>query len=107
MSVDVLSNGCSDTTTSPGPCLRLLGRTVNLQQENNSIDSGQIDIGKRAGQSVPPGVFWRSQLSVELPGFLKFNISVQKNALIGVYGRKGLAPSHTQVRRFFKHETML
>lgn len=69
-----------------------------LHPENNSIDTGQVDIGKRVGQSIPPGVFWRSQINMEEPGFLKFNISVQKNALIGVYGRKGLAPSHTQVK---------
>lgn len=73
------------------------GKGSVLHQENNSIDTGQVDIGKRVGQGVPPGVFWRSQLNLEQPRFLKFNISVQKNALIGVYGRKGLAPSHTQV----------
>lgn len=78
--------------------LCLAGRTSVLHQENNSIDTGQVDIGKKVGQSVPPGVFWRSQLNMKQPGFLKFNISVQKNALIGVYGRKGLAPSHTQVK---------
>ncbi|XP_061644643.1 teneurin-3 isoform X5 [Phyllopteryx taeniolatus] len=72
------------------------GRTSILHQENNSVDTGPADVGKRAGLSVPPGVFWRSQLSVDKPRFLKFNITVQKNALIGVYGRKGLAPSHTQ-----------
>lgn len=44
------------------------------------------------------GVFWRSQLYVDQPQFLKFNISVQRDALVGVYGRKGLPPSHTQVR---------
>ncbi|MEQ2183821.1 hypothetical protein GOODEAATRI_001877 [Goodea atripinnis] len=73
-----------------------IGKSSILQPENNSIDTGQVDIGKRAAQSVPPGVFWRSQLSMEQPHFLKFNISVQKSALIGVYGRKGLVPSHTQ-----------
>lgn len=73
-----------------------------LHQENNSVDTGQVDIGRRVGQSVPPGVFWRSQITLEQPRFLKFNISVQKNALVGVYGRKGLAPSHTQVTSFLE-----
>lgn len=45
------------------------------------------------------GVFWRSQLYIDQPQFLKFNISVQRDALVGVYGRKGLPPSHTQVGR--------
>lgn len=34
---------------------------------------------------------------MDQPQFLKFNISVQRDALVGVYGRKGLPPSHTQV----------
>uniref|UniRef100_A0A3P8VNY4 Teneurin transmembrane protein 3 n=1 Tax=Cynoglossus semilaevis TaxID=244447 RepID=A0A3P8VNY4_CYNSE len=51
---------------------------------------------ERAIQDVPPGVFWRSQLYVDQPQFLKFNICVHKDALVGVYGRKGLPPSHTQ-----------
>uniref|UniRef100_A0AAV2MJ74 Teneurin N-terminal domain-containing protein n=1 Tax=Knipowitschia caucasica TaxID=637954 RepID=A0AAV2MJ74_KNICA len=72
------------------------GRSGVIQQENNSIDSGQVEVGRRAGQSLPPSIFWRSQLNVQQPRFIKFNISVQKNALIGVYGRKGLAPTHTQ-----------
>ncbi|CAG04630.1 unnamed protein product, partial [Tetraodon nigroviridis] len=72
------------------------GRSSIFHQENNSLDIGQVDVGKRVGQNVPPGVFWRSQLRLEQPCFLKFNISVQKNALIGIYGRKGLAPTHTQ-----------
>uniref|UniRef100_A0A672I6I5 Teneurin transmembrane protein 3 n=1 Tax=Salarias fasciatus TaxID=181472 RepID=A0A672I6I5_SALFA len=64
--------------------------------ENNTIDTGEVDVGRRAVQDVPPGVFWRSQLYIDQPQFLKFNISVQKDALVGVYGRKGLPPSHTQ-----------
>uniref|UniRef100_A0AAR2K6H4 Teneurin transmembrane protein 3 n=1 Tax=Pygocentrus nattereri TaxID=42514 RepID=A0AAR2K6H4_PYGNA len=60
------------------------------------LDSGQVDIGQQVAQAVPPAVFWRSNMMMERPRFLKFNISIQKNALIGVYGRKGLPPSHTQ-----------
>ncbi|KAK6298562.1 hypothetical protein J4Q44_G00316170 [Coregonus suidteri] len=72
------------------------GRTGAAHQENNSIDTGQVEVGRRVDQGIPPGVFWRSRLAMEQPRFLKFNISVQKNALVGVYGRKGLPPSHTQ-----------
>uniref|UniRef100_A0A667WKH4 Teneurin transmembrane protein 3 n=1 Tax=Myripristis murdjan TaxID=586833 RepID=A0A667WKH4_9TELE len=64
--------------------------------ENNTIDTGEVDVGRRAIQDVPPGIFWRSQLYIDQPQFLKFNISVQRDALVGVYGRKGLPPSHTQ-----------
>uniref|UniRef100_A0A674BN68 Teneurin-3 n=1 Tax=Salmo trutta TaxID=8032 RepID=A0A674BN68_SALTR len=65
-------------------------------QENNTIDTGEVDVGRRAVQEVPPGIFWRSQIYIDQPQFLKFNISVQRDALVGVYGRKGLPPSHTQ-----------
>uniref|UniRef100_A0A8C9TBX2 Teneurin-3 n=1 Tax=Scleropages formosus TaxID=113540 RepID=A0A8C9TBX2_SCLFO len=75
---------------------RVLGSLGVFLQENNTIDTGEVDVGRRAAQEVPPGIFWRSQLFIDQPQFLKFNISVQKDALIGVYGRKGLPPSHTQ-----------
>ncbi|XP_048118438.1 teneurin-3 isoform X2 [Alosa alosa] len=81
-------------TTLPSPDR---GRTaVSPQHENVTLDTGQVGLGQRAGQIVPPGVFWRSRLAMEEPNFLKFNISIHKNALIGVYGRKGLPPTHTQ-----------
>ncbi|XP_043918466.1 teneurin-3 isoform X3 [Protopterus annectens] len=72
------------------------GKVGIIPHENNTIDSGAFDIGQRATQEVPPAIFWRSQLFIDQPQFLKFNISLQKDALIGVYGRKGLPPSHTQ-----------
>ncbi|XP_039537458.1 teneurin-3 isoform X5 [Pimephales promelas] len=65
-------------------------------QENNTIDTGEVDMGRRVVQDVPPGTFWRSQLFIDQPQSLKFNISVQRGALVGVYGRKGLPPTHTQ-----------
>uniref|UniRef100_A0A8C2FUD0 Teneurin-3 n=1 Tax=Cyprinus carpio TaxID=7962 RepID=A0A8C2FUD0_CYPCA len=65
-------------------------------KENNTIDTGELDVGRRAVQDVPPGTFWRSQLFIDQPQSLKFNISVQRGALVGVYGRKGLPPTHTQ-----------
>ncbi|XP_068014526.1 teneurin-2 isoform X14 [Melanerpes formicivorus] len=63
---------------------------------NSSIDSGETEVGRRVTQEVPPGVFWRSQIHVSQPQFLKFNISLGKDALFGVYIRRGLPPSHAQ-----------
>uniref|UniRef100_A0A8C0BJ30 Teneurin-4 n=1 Tax=Buteo japonicus TaxID=224669 RepID=A0A8C0BJ30_9AVES len=60
------------------------------------IDSGEIDVGRRATQKIPPGIFWRSQVFIDHPVHLKFNVSLGKAALVGIYGRKGLPPSHTQ-----------
>ncbi|KTG04088.1 hypothetical protein cypCar_00003546 [Cyprinus carpio] len=72
------------------------GRVGVMLQYNSTLDTGQVDLGQQTAHAVPPGVFWRSRLLIEQPHFLKFNISIQKNALIGVYGRRGLPPSHTQ-----------
>ncbi|KAM8994203.1 teneurin-2 isoform 5-T5 [Ara ararauna] len=63
---------------------------------NSSIDSGETEVGRRVTQEVPPGVFWRSQIHITQPQFLKFNISLGKDALFGVYIRRGLPPSHAQ-----------
>lgn len=68
---------------------------------NSSIDTGSLEVGRRVTQEVPPGVFWRSLMHLSQPQFLKFNISLGKDALFGVYIRKGLPPSHAQVRTPF------
>ncbi|MBZ3885879.1 Teneurin-3 [Sciurus carolinensis] len=97
---DTFENGKVNSDTMPTNTVSLPsgdnGKLGGFTQENNTIDSGELDIGRRAVQEVPPGIFWRSQLFIDQPQFLKFNISLQKDALIGVYGRKGLPPSHTQ-----------
>ncbi|KAB0373243.1 hypothetical protein FD755_014902, partial [Muntiacus reevesi] len=97
---DTFENGKVNSDTMPTNTVSLPsgdnGKLSGFTQENNTIDSGELDIGRRAIQEVPPGIFWRSQLFIDQPQFLKFNISLQKDALIGVYGRKGLPPSHTQ-----------
>ncbi|XP_051790160.1 teneurin-2 isoform X2 [Erpetoichthys calabaricus] len=63
---------------------------------NSSIDTGNLEVGRRVTQEIPPGVFWRLLLHLNQPQFLKFNISLGKDALFGVYIRKGLPPSHAQ-----------
>ncbi|KAM9470208.1 teneurin-2 isoform 2-T2 [Clarias gariepinus] len=82
--------GTNDDTTGPSG-----GRGTGTFR-NSSIDTGNLDVGRRVTQEVPPGVFWRSLLHLSQPQFLKFNISLGKDALFGVYIRKGLPPSHAQ-----------
>ncbi|XP_031415980.1 teneurin-3 isoform X6 [Clupea harengus] len=93
-------NGQVKSDTTPTNSVTALsadsGKMGVLIPENNTIDTGEVDVGRRAVQDVPPGMFWRSQIFIDQPQYLKFNISVQRDALVGVYGRKGLPPSHTQ-----------
>lgn len=77
----------------------LVGKPSGFFPEDSFIDSGEIDVGRRASQKIPPGTFWRSQVFIDHPVHLKFNVSLGKAALVGIYGRKGLPPSHTQVTR--------
>ncbi|XP_043927251.1 teneurin-4 isoform X3 [Protopterus annectens] len=72
------------------------GKPDSFFSEDTSIDSGEIDVGRRALQKIPSGVFWRSQVFIDHPMYLKFNVSLGKDALVGIYGRRGLPPSHTQ-----------
>ncbi|XP_057204974.1 teneurin-2 isoform X12 [Triplophysa rosa] len=80
----------SDVATAPS------GGRGPWAARNSSIDTGSLEVGRRVTQEVPPGVFWRSLLHLNQPQFLKFNISLGKDALFGVYIRKGLPPSHAQ-----------
>nr|XP_056714069.1 teneurin-4 [Euleptes europaea] len=72
------------------------GKSSSFFPEDSFIDTGEIDVGRRATQKIPPGMFWRSQVFIDHPVHLKFNVSLGKSALVGIYGRKGLPPSHTQ-----------
>uniref|UniRef100_A0A8C8VIB4 Teneurin-4 n=1 Tax=Pelusios castaneus TaxID=367368 RepID=A0A8C8VIB4_9SAUR len=72
------------------------GKPTSFFPEDSFIDSGEIDVGRRATQKIPPAVFWRAQVFIDHPVHLKFNVSLGKAALVGIYGRKGLPPSHTQ-----------
>ncbi|XP_054829987.1 teneurin-4 isoform X9 [Eublepharis macularius] len=72
------------------------GKPNSFFPEDSFIDTGEIDVGRRAAQKIPPGTFWRSQVFIDHPVHLKFNVSLGKSALVGIYGRKGLPPSHTQ-----------
>ncbi|XP_076877219.1 teneurin-3 isoform X2 [Brachyhypopomus gauderio] len=90
-------NGRSSSVTMPTSTLMSLSTDGRVGVQHDVVlDSGLVLVGQQAGETVPPGGFWRSSLQMEQARFLKFNISIQKNALIGVYGRKGLPPSHTQ-----------
>lgn len=62
-----------------------------------AIDRGEVDIGTQQSQAIPPGLFWRFHMTVHHPTYVKFNLSLTHNALLGVYGRRNIPPTHTQV----------
>uniref|UniRef100_A0A8C4HPG2 Teneurin-2 n=1 Tax=Dicentrarchus labrax TaxID=13489 RepID=A0A8C4HPG2_DICLA len=61
-----------------------------------AIDRGEVDIGTQQSQAIPPGLFWRFHMTVHHPTYIKFNLSLSHNALLGVYGRRNIPPTHTQ-----------
>lgn len=77
--------------------VRNAGKLDGLFPDDSYIDMGEIDVGRKVAQQIPPGIFWRSQVFIDHPMYLKFNVSLSKDALVGIYGRRGLPPSHTQV----------
>uniref|UniRef100_A0AAQ4S417 Teneurin-4 n=1 Tax=Gasterosteus aculeatus aculeatus TaxID=481459 RepID=A0AAQ4S417_GASAC len=72
------------------------GKLDSLFPDDSYIDMGEIDVGRKVAQQIPPGIFWRAQVFIDHPMYLKFNVSLSKDALVGIYGRRGLPPSHTQ-----------
>uniref|UniRef100_A0A8C6U1H4 Teneurin transmembrane protein 1 n=1 Tax=Neogobius melanostomus TaxID=47308 RepID=A0A8C6U1H4_9GOBI len=61
-----------------------------------AIDRGEVDVGAHQSQAIPPGLFWRFHMTVHHPTYIKFNLSLSHNALLGVYGRRNIPPTHTQ-----------
>ncbi|KAF3838050.1 hypothetical protein F7725_009818 [Dissostichus mawsoni] len=61
-----------------------------------AIDRGEVDVGTQQSQAIPPGLFWRFQMTMHHPTYIKFNLSLSHNALLGVYGRRNIPPTHTQ-----------
>uniref|UniRef100_A0A673WCY5 Teneurin transmembrane protein 2 n=1 Tax=Salmo trutta TaxID=8032 RepID=A0A673WCY5_SALTR len=94
----VLNNGLSTAGLAVNSDVATLpsGGRAPWPGPNSSIESGDVEVGRRVSQEIPPGMFWRSLLHLAQPQFLKFNISLGKDALFGVYIRKGLPPSHAQ-----------
>lgn len=68
-------------------------------QKGRAIDTGEVEIGAQVMQTIPPGLFWRFQITIHHPVYLKFNISLAKDSLLGIYGRRNIPPTHTQVIR--------
>ena len=56
----------------------------------------QYPLGRRFEQEVPPHSFWRTQFYMSDSEFVKFNFSVPSYAIIGIYGRKNVQPTHAQ-----------
>uniref|UniRef100_A0A8C9T954 Teneurin transmembrane protein 1 n=1 Tax=Scleropages formosus TaxID=113540 RepID=A0A8C9T954_SCLFO len=80
-----------DTTFSP------VGTTdKGMFQKGRAIDRGEVDIGTKVTQTIPPGLFWRFHLIVHHPTYVKFNVSLTQDALLGIYGRRNIPPTHTQ-----------
>ncbi|GFR86624.1 teneurin-2 [Elysia marginata] len=52
-------------------------------------------------KSVPPDTFLMTQMEQRVPGSIKLNLSVPGDAIVGVYGRRGMPPTHVQFD-FFK-----
>uniref|UniRef100_A0A8C6U495 Teneurin transmembrane protein 1 n=1 Tax=Neogobius melanostomus TaxID=47308 RepID=A0A8C6U495_9GOBI len=81
--------------TRPTSSIHLLD-TLNPENTHAAIDRGEVDVGAHQSQAIPPGLFWRFHMTVHHPTYIKFNLSLSHNALLGVYGRRNIPPTHTQ-----------
>ncbi|XP_053229175.1 teneurin-1 isoform X4 [Podarcis raffonei] len=87
-----------DTTYSPigGKGSDKTERKEIVFQKGQAIDTGEIEIGVQVFQAILPGLFWRFQIMIHHPMYLKFNVSLAKDSLFGIYGRRNIPPTHTQ-----------
>uniref|UniRef100_A0A4W3JYJ2 Teneurin transmembrane protein 4 n=1 Tax=Callorhinchus milii TaxID=7868 RepID=A0A4W3JYJ2_CALMI len=80
----------TDVTLSPSG-----GTVTKLQMFRIVFGRGRVE-NILVTKKIPPGIFWCTQVFIDHPMYLKFNVSLGKDALVGIYGRRGLSPSHTQ-----------
>uniref|UniRef100_A0A8C3RE81 Teneurin transmembrane protein 1 n=1 Tax=Cyanoderma ruficeps TaxID=181631 RepID=A0A8C3RE81_9PASS len=85
-----------DTTYSPIGGKASDKTEKKVLQKGRAIDTGEVEIGAQVMQTIPPGLFWRFQITIHHPVYLKFNISLAKDSLLGIYGRRNIPPTHTQ-----------
>ncbi|XP_029639322.1 teneurin-m isoform X3 [Octopus sinensis] len=74
------SRGSSSTTALPSPSIVHLGQLQQLK--------------------IPPKSFWQSKFEQLDPGFIKINFTIPDHAVLGIYGRKNLPPTHVQFEFF-------
>ena len=84
-------------------CASLSACVADKFQRGRAIDRGEVDIGTQVVQVIPPGLFWRFHMAVHHPTYIKFNLSLSRDALLGVYGRRNIPPTHTQVLEWFRY----
>ncbi|XP_028838549.1 teneurin-1 isoform X2 [Denticeps clupeoides] len=85
-----------DISFSPFDLPGLNATDKEVYQRGRAIDRGEVDIGTQVMQTIPPGLFWRFHINVHHPEYVKFNVSLARDALLGIYGRRNIPPTHTQ-----------
>nr|XP_039266115.1 teneurin-3-like isoform X3 [Styela clava] len=105
----VQSLAASPLIESDVSCLVTKGPTGNagVTVVNGNTAGGpeipfEIQLGRKARFSVPAGMFWRSLVFMGSDDHLKFNFTISRRAVLGVYGRKGIRPTHTKFDFFEK-----
>ncbi|XP_055726034.1 teneurin-1 isoform X2 [Salvelinus fontinalis] len=78
------------------PGLNNTNKDKELFHRGKAIDRGEVDIGTEVIQAIPPGLFWRFHITIHHPKYVKFNVSLARDALLGIYGRRNIPPTHTQ-----------
>ena len=56
----------------------------------------QYQFGRPLESTIAPHDFLRTQLYAADAQFIKFNLSVPRGAMVGVYGRRSAQPTHVQ-----------
>uniref|UniRef100_A0A8C4NLU0 Teneurin-1-4-like galactose-binding domain-containing protein n=1 Tax=Eptatretus burgeri TaxID=7764 RepID=A0A8C4NLU0_EPTBU len=57
------------------------------QQPTDEWSSTVVSLGTSLSTELPPGQFWHLQLTLSRAQYLKFNVSLGRNAILGLYAR--------------------
>lgn len=73
-----------------------VGECVGTAPSNALPPSLSYQLGTEAAADIAPESFWRLQMPLTEPKFLKCNVSVSEDGALGVFGRKNTPPTIVQ-----------
>lgn len=94
-----VTNVCLITISYHVPDVLVISRLSDSVNSASSVIT--ITMGENHEERLRPRAFSRSQFSLREGCFIRFNISLPSDALIGVYGSRNAHPSHVQYDFFF------
>ena len=62
----------------------------------NGFTEIQYPLGQQLNAEIPAKDWWKTTFFLRTPQFVKFNLTIPPLAVIAIYGRRNVQPTHAQ-----------